>query len=123
MNVIYAEGMKIKLASVNNKYISRSFVLTKAYRQFKELLQAEVRMKFWKKGVRLPSKKKVLVAIIAGTTKDIDNIIKPILDALQGILIVDDRQVVHIDARKVPKKTKAEYLGLEVIEVEDDDGY
>jgi hypothetical protein len=31
---------------------------------------------------------------------DVDNIVKPILDAMSGVVYVDDRQVVQVTARK-----------------------
>lgn len=33
---------------------------------------------------------------------DVDNIIKPILDALQGVIYDDDSQVLQVTSRKVP---------------------
>jgi Holliday junction resolvase RusA-like endonuclease len=32
--------------------------------------------------------------------RDLDNVLKPLLDALQGIVYANDRQIVHLDFRK-----------------------
>lgn len=42
--------------------------------------------------------------------RDLDNVLKPLLDALQGAAYVNDRQIVHLDFRKAldPKAPRIE---------------
>jgi len=59
--------------------------------------------------IRMPkswSKKKTekLANTYCSNNSDIDNYIKAILDALNGVLFIDDRQVVEIFARKIYSK-------------------
>jgi crossover junction endodeoxyribonuclease RusA len=43
---------------------------------------------------------------------DLDNILKCVLDALQGVAYIDDKQVIEINAKKLPCK------GYETLEIE-----
>jgi Holliday junction resolvase RusA-like endonuclease len=42
--------------------------------------------------------------------RDLDNVFKPLLDALQGIAYANDRQITHLDFRKAldPKNPRIE---------------
>jgi Holliday junction resolvase RusA-like endonuclease len=56
---------------------------------------------YW--GSELPSTEPVMVSItyfFDGVDFDVDNIPKPILDALKGLVYVDDRQVTDLICRK-----------------------
>lgn len=48
--------------------------------------------------------------------RDLDNCLKPLLDALQGIVYVNDRQVVHLDFTKALDKGNPR-IEMEVTEV------
>ena len=41
----------------------------------------------------------------ARANADIDNLLKSVLDAIQGIIIVDDKQVVTVEARKETRES------------------
>ena len=85
----------IKLCSVNNKYASRSFSLSKEYRDFKKLLFTMV------KNVIIEPDQKVL--IIMETALDVDNPIKPILDGIEKVF-KDDKHVKILETRKIQIK-------------------
>lgn len=71
-----------------------------------------------------PYKQKLMICIgVSGTkslygTRDIDNMVKPILDALKGIVFVDDKQVHLLIASKHiwDKNLKGFMVGLRVLE-------
>lgn len=44
----------------------------------------------------------VLVFVDRGSRPDVDNVLKPALDALEGIVYVDDRQVRSVRSEAVP---------------------
>jgi Holliday junction resolvase RusA-like endonuclease len=90
---------KIKLRSVNKKYINRNFKLSPEYSSFKELMYYSIDK----------PKEKILkpytVAILMKTYIDIDNPIKAILDALADRkLIVNDRKVLRLLVDKIEEK-------------------
>ncbi len=39
---------------------------------------------------------------------DIDNLLKSVLDAIQGVIIVDDKQVASVDARRLAGEPRTE---------------
>lgn len=45
---------------------------------------------------------------------DADNILKMVLDALNGVAFEDDRQVVRVICSKMPRERRGEYLEVEV---------
>lgn len=45
---------------------------------------------------------------------DADNIIKIVLDALNGVAFDDDRQVIRVICSKMPRERRGEYLEVEV---------
>lgn len=45
---------------------------------------------------------------------DADNILKMVLDALNGVAFEDDRQVIRIICSKMPRERRGEYLEVEV---------
>jgi Holliday junction resolvase RusA-like endonuclease len=60
-----------------------------AYRACGRMLYLEpVRLSVWFCGAR--------------ANADIDNLLKSVLDAIQGVIIVDDKQVQMVEARKEP---------------------
>ena len=95
MKVIDIEN--IKIASINNKYgVNRrtgNLFITPEYRDFKALMIASAR----KYKIDPP----YIVQIEIGTYIDIDNCIKPILDALESRGIIDnDKNVLRLDVEK-----------------------
>lgn len=92
----------------------------KRYTKFKKDMQAltsemettlsknllSVHVDFYIKMPKSWSKKKTekLANTYCSNNSDIDNYIKAILDALNGVLFIDDRQVVEIFARKIYSK-------------------
>jgi len=74
------------------------------------------RLQQWKGDVQAAAKARVPVGVVPvgnavlftvtyyyqGDSPDVDNIIKPIQDALNGVVFVDDAQVVETKARKRP---------------------
>lgn len=51
---------------------------------------------------------------------DADNILKIVLDALNGVAYQDDSQVVMVQMTKHPRERRVEYMVVEVSEVGDD---
>lgn len=47
---------------------------------------------------------------------DIDNILKQVLDALNGVAFEDDKQVVRVLCSKMPRERRDEYLEVQVEE-------
>ena len=87
---------EIKFGSLNKKYYG-NFGLTKEYRSFKDLLIASAK--------KIKIKPPYSVLITVSMYQDIDNIIKPILDALQTKGVIDnDKNVHHINISKYPIK-------------------
>ncbi len=92
----------------------------KRYTKFKKDMQAltsemettlsenllSVHVDFYIKMPKSWSKKKTekLANTYCSNNSDIDNYIKAILDALNGVLFIDDKQVVEIFARKIYSK-------------------
>lgn len=66
----------------------------------------------------LPKSRPKKVTREADTTKpDADNIIKIVLDALNGVAYHDDSQVVVVQATKHPRERRVEHMTVEVSEV------
>jgi Holliday junction resolvase RusA-like endonuclease len=65
-----------------------------------------------------PTDKRVKLTITTSCRNDIDNLTTSIMDALQGVIYEDDRQVVNIQGSKVPKD--GEYKTVVEVEVLND---
>jgi Holliday junction resolvase RusA-like endonuclease len=76
--------------------------LSKKGSEFKKALSFIAKSK-----IKEPFKDKVCVFIEYHTTgavgKDIDNILKPVLDAMNGIVYVDDKQIEELSVKKITK--------------------
>jgi len=82
----------VKFGSLNRKY-KRNFYLTKEYREFKKLLIYSCK--------KVKASKPYIIEIRVHCYQDIDNVIKPILDALEFRKIIDnDRNVQEIVIHK-----------------------
>jgi Holliday junction resolvase RusA-like endonuclease len=105
---------KIKLCSINRKFVSGKFIPSKDYVNVKKTI-GEVANKYI--GLfNLETCK--FIEITMHTTKDIDAPVKPILDALQK-LIGDDKNVVHLLIHKVSiKKTEPEKLEIYITQTD-----
>ena len=55
----------------------------------------------------------------ARANADIDNLLKSVLDAIQGVLIVDDKQVQTVEARKEPTEGEPAQTLIEVSQIGD----
>lgn len=55
-----------------------------------------------------------VVAAFYGTrpNADIDNLLKSVLDAIQGVVIVDDKQVHYVEMRKLAQTPAETYVEL-----------
>jgi len=83
----------VKLASINNKYISRQYILTKEYRNFKKLAT--------KACAKLNMDPPYKITIMFKMYKDIDAPLKPVLDALETAgIITNDRYVTELHIHK-----------------------
>ena len=109
-------NMLIKLPlppRINDKYVSRKFVLKAEYRQYLEQAKLFVpaKIKYYES-----EQLKLYVAFHISRDRDIDSSIKPLLDAMQGRIYKNDSQVVAMDVIKVkvPKGDECCYLTVEV---------
>jgi hypothetical protein len=71
---------------------------------WKALVRAEAG-KVWPAAVAPMSSVRVRITIVhlyTGRPADVDNIIKPIVDALVGLVIKDDLQVIDVDSHRRP---------------------
>jgi Holliday junction resolvase RusA-like endonuclease len=107
----------IDLVSVNNKYCSRSFRLTKEYRAYKTMMSALAQ--FHNRG-KDASKKRIYVDAVVYTRIDTDNTIKPTLDALQKIVYKNDSQIDDIHFHRGKTVNKRERIEIKVYEVDDE---
>ena len=59
---------------------------------------------------------KVFIGMTVNNARDIDSLIKPVLDALEGAMVIEnDRQVVQLDVTKATKKAgEADRIYVEV---------
>lgn len=97
-----------RMVGVNKKYMNRSYTLTNEYRSFKIILAFHTKEKY---------KGEVLLGDIAlhlkqKTSKDIDAVIKPVLDVLQDAGVYEnDSQIKNLFVTKEKiKSTDAERL-------------
>lgn len=89
--VMLLDAKDIKMCSINEKYLSKTFVLTKKYRDFKK--EVEKMVKKNTKNIELP-KPPYKLEIWVKTYKDIDAFVKPLQDAIQCVL-GDDNQIIE----------------------------
>lgn len=67
---------------------------------------------------RWPYKERLLVAIEVQftkkeyETKDVDNVAKSLLDAMKGVVFVDDAQIDALQVSKLPSRTNAFMIGV-----------
>jgi Holliday junction resolvase RusA-like endonuclease len=116
MKLIFSMAAEIDLASVNNKYVNRSYVLTKEYRTFKNEMTLIARF-FYKN--KTPSLKSVYVTATVYTRKNVDNMIKPTLDALEGIVYKNDDQINDVHFHREKKVNKQERIEIQIFEVDE----
>ena len=91
----------IKFGSLNKKY-KGNFKLTDEYKTFKGLLLNNI---LRKKLTKIDPPYSILISV--SMYQDIDNIIKPIFDALEAAEIIDnDRNVRHLVITKYPIKKR-----------------
>lgn len=97
-----------RLCGVNKRYINRRYNLTKEYREQHERLVLLCKVL----GKCFMLKKDVYVTMYIHTSKDIDGVIKPVLDVLQEAEVYgNDRQVVSLSVRKIKiKRNQVERL-------------
>jgi len=95
MEVLSLEN--VKLPRINNRY-NRNFSLKKEYVDAKNVLKAEM----MSRNIELiPSPYSITIDV--GTHYDIDSYIKPLLDAMQDVKIIDnDKNVCKLTIHKTP---------------------
>ena len=102
----------VKLVGINEKYLSRHYCLTPQYRQQKEQWGWEFlknRPKCWDKD------KPRSVRITLWTYKDIDSVCKCVLDAANGVIWTDDKQLTEMIVWKnLIKRGSPEAIEVEV---------
>jgi Holliday junction resolvase RusA-like endonuclease len=114
--MIYKIEIKSSIPTINNMYSSsrqgRRFVSGK-HKRFKELVYLTF-LNFAKKENKklpiYPSERLVILIEVYFTRKkrDIDNILKPILDALQGVVYTNDNQIDGIGVVRRSEEAKEE---------------
>lgn len=114
MKTIFHMVCDIDLVSVNNKYCNRSYTLTEKYRTYKKNMSDLAAFHYRGKA---PSDSMLHVEIYAATGKDLDNIIKPTFDALEGIVFGNDTQICRIDIQRIAKVNKHERIEIKISEV------
>lgn len=83
----------IKMCGLNNKYISRRFILSKEYRAFKKLILKNCK--------KIKLKPPYFITMDFSMYKDIDSTAKCILDALEDAeVITNDRYVTRLHIYK-----------------------
>jgi Holliday junction resolvase RusA-like endonuclease len=94
----------INLASVNKKYVNKNFALSNEYRNFKDAVSWSAKAHLVDKEFDALGRFKMLIEFSAAT--DIDNVIKPVIDGVfrVGILEADDKNVLELIVKKKPIK-------------------
>lgn len=90
------------------KYTQKSYL---RYQTYKQLVQVHVRNQYKGPILKGPIDIDISVFLTGKTTPmgndgDLDNYIKGILDSLNNVVFLDDRQVVRISATKVSDKNE-----------------
>lgn len=94
------------LVSINKRYIisrrTRSLILSKEYREFLKKLHETFKMQAKLCDIILDCKSKFRVEIEINEKhrNDIDSIVKPLLDSLEGVIYKNDRQVKSLSIEK-----------------------
>lgn len=100
------------MPSINSKYglntRTKKLYLNPKYRDYKNRVSAMFKSKY---PLQVPYKGNVHVKIFMRTKKDIDNVIKPTLDGLNGYAYVDDRQITKLEVERL------QYVDVEGITV------
>jgi Holliday junction resolvase RusA-like endonuclease len=99
------------MCGVNKKYCNRSYVLTNEYRNFKKILVLNIKQ-VYKENKTILGEVSLLIRI--KTSKDIDAVIKPTLDAIQEAGVYkNDSQIIQL----IIQKEKTKRLEAEKLEV------
>jgi Holliday junction resolvase RusA-like endonuclease len=100
------------MPSINSKYglntRTKKLYLNPKYREYKNRVSAMFKSKY---PLQVPYEGNVYVKIFMRTKKDIDNVIKPTLDGLNGYAYVDDKQIIKLEVERLP------YIDVEGITV------
>lgn len=86
----------IRMCSVNNKYIGRSFAISPDYRNFKKLIKALTK--------KIPCKPPYYFYVELKMYMDIDNPMKVIQDAMCEKLEINDRDILGVHIVKETQK-------------------
>ncbi len=103
IKIVLKEGV-----SINNKFLSRNFILTKKYRDW----ISYARKKLNELGLNKPFKSECEVYIEWFRSRkigDVDGRIKPILDALEGFVYLNDKQVKRVSCERFEDKIIPRY--------------
>ena len=104
-----------------NKRLTRArnhkgMVTTKEYREWMEEAQWLIKSAAVKGGWKIAAEKPVSVNIFYycfNRKRDVDNVIKPVMDAASGIIYEDDRWVYSVEVERVlNEKRKEEYIDV-----------
>ncbi|MEW6555105.1 MAG: RusA family crossover junction endodeoxyribonuclease [Actinomycetota bacterium] len=87
-------------------------VPSNAYQEWQKYARWEAK-RVWR---RPPTGSPVRLEVVTSCRNDLDNLVQSVMDALQGIVYKDDRQVVEITGRKVPKERR-EYRTEVIVEM------
>lgn len=104
-----------KLCTINKRY-NKNFSLTTEYSNFKKLLGWQAKQAMTKQNQRIFVKNIELECKINFSylrEKDIDSIVKPVLDALQGIVYENDISIKKITIEK--QKSSTQHEGIRII--------
>lgn len=84
----------VKLCSINKKYINRKYALSNEYQTFKQLIA-------WSVETKEVFSDNIKIKIEVNTAKDIDSMVKPLLDGLEmSGVITNDRYVTELHVIK-----------------------
>lgn len=95
---VWEMELKTKPVSINKRYLTSKIkgktvlILSNEYRKAKEAIREEAQWK-WGKRKRIKGLPVGVIILMEKTRADIDAYIKIILDALQGVVYENDRQV------------------------------
>ena len=93
------------LCPINQKYLSRKFVLSNRYRQCKENIGWSIKSSLKSNLVALTGNVSIKLITFYPRKHDVDCFIKVILDAMNGLVFIDDSQVVKLEVVKKKSKT------------------
>lgn len=110
INIIH-EG---DICPINQKYINRQFSLSPRYRNFKSELGYKAKISY--KGPILTQDVCLYIKLYYPRTIDIDSVLKPTMDALNGIIWKDDKQVTELFVRKKKHDKKDYRIEIKVVQ-------